>query len=149
VTLAYRTGGRTSAILDLTWDRVDFEHGVIRLGLGDRPGKGRATVPMVEDTAETLREVRRCVRSNHVIQFRGVPVGSIKKAFKRAVTRANLPQDTSPHILRHSAAVHMAESGVPMEEIGQYLGHNDARTTYRIYARFSPSYLRRAAAVLE
>jgi integrase len=52
-------------------------------------------------------------------------------------------------MLRHSAAVHMAEEGVPMSEISQYLGHSDTRITEQIYARFSPDYLRRAAAALE
>jgi len=54
-----------------------------------------------------------------------------------------------PHLLRHSAAVHMAEDGVRMEEIAQYLGHSDANVTRKVYARFSPDYLRKAAASLE
>src|SRR5262249_16136097 len=32
----------------------------------------------------------------------------------------------------------MAEEGVPMQQIAQYLGHSDSRTTERVYARFSP-----------
>ena len=55
----------------------------------------------------------------------------------------------SPHMMRHSAAVHMAEAGVPMDEIAQYLGHTNARVTREVYARFSPDYLRNAAAALE
>ena len=52
-------------------------------------------------------------------------------------------------MLRHSAAVHMAEDGVGMEQIQQFLGHEDIETTRSIYARFSPTYLRDAAKVLE
>jgi hypothetical protein len=48
-----------------------------------------------------------------------------------------------------SAAVHMADAGVPMEEIAQCLGHSDVEVTRRIYARFSPDYLSGAAAALE
>ncbi len=55
----------------------------------------------------------------------------------------------SPHVLRHTAAVWMAEGRVPMDEIAQYLGHDDSRTTSKIYARFSPDYLRKAANVLD
>ena len=43
----------------------------------------------------------------------------------------------------------MAERGVPMEKIAQYLGHNDSRTTERVYARFAPDYMKDAAAALE
>jgi hypothetical protein len=38
----------------------------------------------------------------------------------------------------------MAEDEVPMQQIAQYLGHNDSRTTERVYARFSPDYLPKA-----
>jgi len=43
----------------------------------------------------------------------------------------------------------MAEDGVGMEQIQQFLGHEDIETTRSIYARFSPTYLRDAAKVLE
>ncbi len=57
--------------------------------------------------------------------------------------------DVSPHVLRHTAAVWMAEAGVTMPEIAAYLGHADSRITERIYAKFSPEYLRRAARALQ
>jgi integrase len=149
VVLAYRTGGRASAILELTWDRVDFTRRQIRLGLGERLVKGRATVPMTDDTAEILREAKKAALTDYVIEYGGKRVKSVKRAFKAAVDRAGLPADTSPHVLRHSAAVHMAENGVPMSEISQYLGHSSTSVTERVYARFSPTYLQRAAAALE
>ncbi len=37
--------------------------------------------------------------------------------------------DVTLHVLRHSAAVWMAEAEVPMSEIAQYLGHTSMRTT--------------------
>jgi integrase len=43
----------------------------------------------------------------------------------------------------------MAEAGIGMAEIAQFLGHSDSRTTERVYARFSPDYLRKAAEALE
>ena len=36
-----------------------------------------------------------------------------------------------------------------MEVIAQYLGHSDIEVTRRVYARFSPTYLRAAAKALE
>jgi len=148
VVLAYRTGGRASAVLELTWDRVDFIGNQIRLGLGERRAKGRATVPMTDETADLLREFRQAALSDYVVEYAGRRLGSVKKAFARAAARARVPWAT-PHTLRHSAAVHMAESGVPMAEIAQFLGHSSESVTYRVYARFSPTYLRKAAGALE
>jgi site-specific recombinase XerD len=43
----------------------------------------------------------------------------------------------------------MAEDGVDMEEIRQFLGHSDIEVTRKIYARFSPKHLRDAANAFE
>jgi integrase len=148
IVLAYRTGGRAGAVTELTWDRVDFGRGQIQLGLGERRAKGRATVPMTEDTAELLLSHRKAALTDYVIEYGGKPVRSLKNAFAKAAERADVPWCT-PHVLRHTAAVHMAESGVPMAEIAQFLGHTSEVVTYRVYARFSPGHLRRAASALE
>lgn len=149
VVLAYSTAGRAGAILDLTWDRIDFDRRLIRLSRGEAASnKGRATVPMTEACHVTLAEARRASISDYVVEYAGRRVRSIKRAFKAAVERAGLT-DVSPHVLRHSAAVHMAESGVPMAEIAAYLGHSSTSVTERVYARFSPGYLRKAARALE
>jgi integrase len=105
VLLAYRTGGRASAVLELTWERIDFTRGQIRLGLGERRAKGRATVPLTNDTAEILRDARKAALTEYVIKYGGKPVRSVKKAFARAAERAGVAWAT-PHTLRHSAAVH-------------------------------------------
>jgi Phage integrase family len=76
-------------------------------------------------------------------------VKSLKRALKTAARAAGITKTVSPHILRHSAAVHMAEDDVSMEKIQQFLGHSDINVTRRIYARFSPNYLRDAARALE
>jgi integrase len=154
VWLAYRTGGRASAILQLTWDQVDFSRGQIKLDASGAQEsgaarKGRATVPMRDDLAAILREARKAALTDYVIEYGGKPVRSVKRAFKAAARRAGLPASISPHVLRHSAAVHMAENGVSMSEIAQYLGHTSTTVTFRVYARFSPDHLRQAAGALE
>jgi len=148
ITLAYSTAGRASAILELTWDRIDFETGQIKLGAGERRLKGRATVPMTESARAALEEAQAAALTAHVIEYAGRGVRSVKHAFARTAARAGLPWCT-PHVLRHTAAVHMAESSVPIAEIAQYLGHSSEMVTFRVYARFSPDYLRRAASALE
>jgi len=46
---------------------------------------------------------------------------------------------------RHSTASILAESGVSMGEIAQMLGHSNTRMVESVYAKFSPTYLRKAA----
>jgi hypothetical protein len=56
-----------------------------------------------------------------VMEYGGKPLLDIKKGFAAAAKRAELP-NIVPHDLRHSAAVWMAEAGISMDEIAQYLG---------------------------
>lgn len=149
IILALSTAGRAEAILDLTWDRVDFDRRRINLrdpGRAATP-KGRAITPMNETAATALADARKGALTAHVIEWAGKPVNSVKKGVGAAGARIGVK--VTPHVLRHTAAVWMAESGVPMDEIAQYLGHSSPATTYRVYARFSPDYLQKAAKALE
>lgn len=147
--LALSTGARSTALLELTWDRVDLRRRLISLRTQDMVDKkGRATVPINDYAASYLEAVPLLDRSGSVIKWAGRPVLCVKKGIKAVAKACNLPW-VSPHIFRHSAAVWMAEANVPMEEIAQFLGHSDINTTRRIYARYSPDYLRKAASALE
>jgi len=152
IMLALATGGRNEALLDLTWDRLDFERGLIDLRNPtiNRPHKGRAVVPMNRTIRAALTEARDGSLSEYVIEWAGQRIKSVKKGIKATALAAGIKTiSVSPHIFRHSAAVHMAEAGVSMEVIAQYLGHEDVNVTRKVYARFSPTYLKQAAAVLE
>jgi len=148
--LAIGTGGRMGAILDLTWDRIDFGAGLVHLDdpERDRTAKGRAVVPMTGSARAALQDARQGALTRYVIEWAGDRVRSVKKGVRATGARAGLGP-VSPHDFRHSAAVWMAEDGVSMPEIARYLGHEDSRITERTYARFSPTYLRNAAASLE
>ena len=151
IVLALGTGARKQALLDLTWDRCNFERELIDLR-DPRitvPHKGRAIVPMNRTIKAALLNAKPGALSDYVIEWAGDKVTSVKKGLSSAAKRAGIVDHVHPHLLRHSAAVHMAEAGIPMEEIAQYLGHRDINVTRRIYARFSPDYLRQAASALE
>ncbi|WP_188516911.1 tyrosine-type recombinase/integrase [Alsobacter metallidurans] len=148
--LAITTAGRAGAILDLTWDRVDFERGLIHLDDPERAttNKGRATVPMNNLSRTALAEARESATSSYVIEWAGEKVGSVKKGIKAAGRKIGCPW-VSPHVFRHSAARFMAEAGRPMTEIAAFLGHSDSRLTERVYAKFSPTYLRETGSAVD
>lgn len=149
VELAIATGGRKSAICELTWDRVDFDRRLIDLGRGKSKIKGRSTVPMTDRVFEVLKAAKSIAMTPFVIEYHGDKVERIDQAFRRRCRATPGLEDVTPHVLRHSAAVWMAEAGVPMAEIAQYLGHSSTRITESHYARFSPDYLRQAASALD
>lgn len=143
IILALATGARAQALLDLTWDRVSFERGTIQLGDGRQRRKGRATVPMNDHARAALEQAASSRTCDYVIEWAGGPIKRIIKGFRTTAHEAGLPW-CSPHVLRHTAAVWMAEAGVSMNEIAQVLGHSDSRITERVYARFRPGHLAKA-----
>jgi integrase len=148
--LMLATAARVTAVLELTWDRVDFKQGLIHLrdpsDLTRR--KGRAVVPINATLLAELKKAKECARSKYVVEWAGEQVKSLKRGIATAAQAAGLGFVT-PHVFRHTAAVWMAQGGTPMSEIAQYLGHNSTRMTEKVYARYSPDHLRGAAAQLE
>jgi integrase len=149
VILAIATGARMSAILDLTWDRVDFVHGTIDLNPAGRDitNKRRTVVPMNRRAREALEAAHKGALTDHVIEYGGKPVASVKRAIAAAARRAGVP--CSPHVFRHTAGVWMAQADVPMQKIAQFLGHTPSRVTEAVYARYSPRFMADAAGALD
>lgn len=147
--LLFATAGRVGAILDLTWDRVDMERGIINLRLDDaRTRKGRAIVPINRGLMAALQTAKDAALTDHVIEYGGERVSSIRKGFENAVRRAGL-KDVTLHTIRHSAAVAMVSSGISIDMVAQYLGHSNSAITYSTYGRFAPAHLSDAAEALE
>lgn len=147
--LMLTTAGRVSAVLQLTWDRVDLDRGQINLRVDQEgPRKGRAVVPINATLRAALVQAKEAALSDYVVEWAGDPVKSIRKGLDRLVRNAGLP-GVSAHVFRHTAAVHMAAGGIPMNQIAQYLGHSSTAVTERTYARFAPDHLRDAAAILD
>lgn len=145
--LAWYTAARKEALLSLKWEAVDLQRG--RIDLGRSAGnKGRATVPVGDSLSKWLRERQSTATSDYVVEWGGGRVGTIRKGFDEAAKRAGLAHITA-HDIRRSAARRMVEAGVPLEAVGQFLGHKNTAITYSTYARFSPSYLKKAAKALE
>lgn len=147
--LGLATGARTNAILDLTWDRVDFIHGTIdyRPAGREQTNKRRTVVPMNATARAALEEAHKAAMSDYVIEFARKPVTSVKKAIGRLAVDTGIA--VSPHVLRHTCAVWMAQADVPMQKISQYLGHTSITLTSTVYARYSPSFMTDAGAAAE
>jgi integrase len=145
VMLGLHTVARPSAILDLTWDRVDF----MRRQIDFRPpgraqtSKRRTIVPISDELLPVLQKAHKARTCEYVVERGGERVSSLKKAFQAASKRSTVR--ATPYTLRHTGAVWAAEAGVSMAELAQFMGHDDDRTTQKHYARYSPDHLRGVA----
>lgn len=143
IALMLATAGRIGAVLDLTWGRIDLDKRTIDLRVEDSAHrKGRAFVPMNQGMYDLLLHWKLMCDSDFVVEYRGDRVDSIRNAFRKAVKRAKLDGKVTPHVLRHTAAVHMVANGCSMQRVSQYLGHSSIATTEKIYARYAPEHLR-------
>jgi integrase len=153
--LALETAGRKQALLDLTWDRVDFETNVIHLALPGRKQtkKRRASVPISRALRPVLERAYN-ERTNDRVLDHGAEVWASVQSVAAAAgfgppqgprLTGTKPKATgiSPHVMRHTAATHMARRGVPLWKIGKILGDNLA-TVEKTYAKHCPDDLREA-----
>lgn len=147
VMLALHTAARTAAILGLTWDRVDLDAQRIHYGTG-RGNKRRArAVPIGAELMAHLQAAQALAQSEHVVEFAGRAVLSVKTGFRAACRRAGLAGVT-PHVLRHTAATWAMQEGIPSWEVAGLLGHSDVAMVEKVYGHHSPEHLRRASGAI-
>lgn len=142
--IALATGARKQAILDLTWDRVDLERGVIdfntraeRSILDTSHQKGRAIVDVGDELVGRLRESKDYATCEFAIEYRGKKVGNAKKGVAAVFRAAGLSgKFLGLHALRHTLASSAAAAGIDMRQVQRMLGHDDIATTERVYVEF-------------
>lgn len=163
ILLALHTAARCGAILGLRWRQVDLDALLIDFRAPGRKAtaKGRAVVPINGTLRTALLTARETIlalcltkgRSANindapVIAWRGRPLRCVARGVAAACRRAAI-EGVTPHIFRHTAATWMAQAGVPIERIAQYLGHTNPAITAKVYAKHRPDWLRDAAAALD
>ena len=141
----YSTGCRIAEILALSWKDLNFANGtVIVTGKGS---KQRLCIlgPKALDALRRLRSATDAFISGGGDPEKPVFQNSKGKRYsardaerrmKKWLALANLPQDITPHKLRHSFATHLLDAGADLRSVQEMLGHSSLATT-QIYTHVS------------
>jgi site-specific recombinase XerD len=145
--LLYDSGARVSELVNLRVRDVRFdEFPTVTLN-----GKGQKIrhIPLMSKTAEFLRKY---ISENHLDRPERQDNPLFVNRQKQKLTRAGVAyilkkysdkRDISPHILRHTKAMHLLQSGVNIVYIRDILGHASVDTT-DVYARADDEMKRKA-----
>jgi site-specific recombinase XerD len=131
VSLLYSAGLRRSELLGLKLSDIDSKRMVINV-LGGKGKKDRITIlsPMVLADLRTYYKIWK----PKTYLFEGPKAkkyssASVLKIVKNAAIKAKIKKRVTPHVLRHSFATHLLESGTDLRYIQVLLGHSSTKTT--------------------
>jgi integrase/recombinase XerC len=146
--LFYGAGLRISELTEARWGNADFTARCLRV-----VGKGRKEriCPMGKTAAEKLRLFRdrhavvRGVTDFLVHDAFGKPLSAwrIQRDMKKYLRASGLPEDLTPHKIRHSFATHLLDAGADLRAVQSMLGHASLSTT-QIYTHVGLDRLKAA-----
>ena len=156
LSVLYDTGSRVQELVDLSVGdaRLDPPAQIRLLG----KGRKMRAVPLMANTVLLLRSHMQENQLDHPEQFdkplfhnarhERLTRSGIRYILHKYVVLArskcpSLNRTVSPHTLRHTKGMHLLQSGVSLDMIRDFLGHEDAKTT-QIYARANLEMKRRA-----
>ncbi len=146
------TTARTKAVLEITFDQIDFKNDIIHLNQAERDqtNKFRPTVKLPSSIKPWLLQKKIDTQTPNVISYREAPVLSIRSAWRSLRAELELDDQVQPYSIRHTMARWLRMSSVPAWEVAAQLGHKmpDVTTT-EIYAPFDPAYLSKSVQAID
>ena len=143
--LIYSAGLRSFELVGLDYDDIDLDRRVLRLkgkGMKERVNPvGRFAVAALEDYLAHKASHPDRVRFDPkavFLNFRGqrLTTRSVRRMLTYYASLAGLPEDVSPHTLRHSFATHLLQRGADLRVVQELLGHENISTT-QIYTHIT------------
>jgi integrase len=154
--IGWYSGTRPGAILKLRWmpsttgGHVDLEKELLyRRPFGAKRTKKRQPPCRIHrDLLPYLKrwkEEDEALGITHVVHYQGAPVLKVRRSWETVRRAAGAVRKDAPHVLRHSAATWMMESGdVPITEMSGFLGMS-IDVLMPTYAHHHPDYQDNAA----
>lgn len=142
IRVLYSSGGRVSEVLAATWRDTAPNGNAGQITLLGKGGETRV-VKLSASTWAELRARRTPADGPDASIFASKKGKPISRTWawaivKAAAKRAGLPEDVSPHWMRHAHASHALDRGAPAHLVKDTLGHASLATTTK-YAHARPS----------
>ena len=144
--LLYYAGLRLSEVVNLGWNDIDFERGIIHLKITKG---GRERIVFLHEKLRNILIASRTDNSLVLISERGKKYNkrTIQLIVMNAAKKANIKKDVHPHTLRHSFATHLLEAGADIRYIQELLGHKNLQTT-QIYTHVANKDIKKLSNLL-
>ena len=148
-TLMVTTGMRVGELVATRVEDVDVDRSVIRImGKGQRERVVFVTDPWIQGLLDRYIDRRAQLSLPHAhllfnARLSPMSTAGIRDRVARASQDAGLSRRVTPHMLRHTAATQLIESGVDIRFVQRLLGHASLTTT-EIYTHVSNAALRSA-----
>ena len=148
IKILYSSGLRLQELIDLKRNDIDFDRNLIFVKSG-KGKKDRFTLLSQEIKLDLLKYYSSFnFKTDYVLEGRN------KKYSKKSVQKIlessgkKIGKKITPHMLRHSFATHLLESGIDIRYIQKLLGHSDLKTT-EIYTHVSDKNLQNIKSPLD
>lgn len=143
ICLLYSTGIRVGELLNLKPEHIDSIRMIIYVVNG-KGGKDRP-VPLDPKLLELLNKYLNEYKPQGCYVFQGqfkpqYSERSINQFLKKYASQAGIKKHVRAHLIRHSYATHILESGGDIAILQKLLGHKDSKTTM-IYAHTSDRFI--------
>lgn len=131
ISLLYSSGLRRSEVINLKIVDIDSKRMLIKV-CGAKGFKDRFTV-LTPTMLQLLRTYYNAHKPKEYL-FEGTynsqySSSSVLNVVTKAALKAGILKRVTPHMLRHSFATHLLESGTSLRHIQLLLGHNSSKTT--------------------
>jgi integrase/recombinase XerD len=155
VETAYAAGLRISELAAATVTSADLRSGELRvMGKGRKERVTLLGRPAIDALDAYVRAGRPALLARRpadagapeaalFLNSRGGPLGARGVRYRLDLHRrqAGLPDEVTPHTLRHSFATHLLDGGADLRVVQELLGHESLATT-QVYTHVSPARLR-------
>jgi len=143
VVLALNTGARQGELLQLSYEDMDLEKGL--LYFGRTKNRKLKTIPMNKAVKEAVEWLLKHRYTDYLFSWPwGEQIGrtTIYDAFKKACSESKV-KEMRFHDLRHTAASYLVMEGVDLPTVKEILGHREIEMTLR-YSHLAPGHKAKA-----